>query len=52
MPPLLTLLLLIVAGVMFTLAACSVPTGRLNTIGAGLLCVLVAVWLGPALTAL
>ena len=52
MPPLLSLLLLIVAAVMFTLAACSVPTGRLNTIGAGLLALTFAVWLGPALLAL
>lgn len=52
MHPLVTLLLLIAAAVFFTLAAASVPLRRLNAVAAGLLCVLVAVWLGPALFAL
>lgn len=52
MHPLVTLLLLIAAAVFFFLAAASIPLRRLNAVAAGLLCLLVAVWLGPALFAL
>lgn len=52
MHPLVTLLLLIAAGVFFILAAANVPLRWVNAIGAGLLCLTFAVWLGPALLAL
>lgn len=52
MPPVLSLLLLVIAAVLFALGACSVPMGRFNPVAGGLLALTVAVWLGPALAGL
>lgn len=51
MPAVIALLLILLAGVCFALAAFSAPTGRFNPIGGGLLLLTIAVWLWPALSA-
>lgn len=45
----LILILQIAAFVFFVLAAFSVPTGRINSIGAGLACLTAAILLGAGL---
>lgn len=45
-----SLVLLIVAVVLFGLGAASVPMGRFNPVAGGLLALTVAVWLMPYLT--
>lgn len=51
MPPVIALLLILIAGILFALAAFGVPMGRFNPVAGGLCLITIAVWLWPALTA-